>query len=108
LNRFDNIVEFNSLGKEHILYIVDLMINELQESLNEQNIELCISNEAKEKLAELGYHPAFGARPLRRVIQEQLEDQIADFILEQPDVKNLNVVVKDNLLTVISNLITVK
>jgi ATP-dependent Clp protease ATP-binding subunit ClpE len=108
LNRFDNIVEFNSLGKEHILSIVDLMINELQELLTEQNIELTISNEAKEKLAELGYHPAFGARPLRRVIQVQLEDQIADIILEEPDVKNLNVVVEDNQLTVISNLITVK
>ncbi|WP_066252400.1 ATP-dependent Clp protease ATP-binding subunit [Neobacillus drentensis] len=107
LNRFDNIIEFNSLGKEHILSIVDLMINELQESLTEQNIELTVSNEAKEKLAELGYHPAFGARPLRRVIQEQLEDQIADIILEEPAVKNLNVVVEDNQLTVISNPITV-
>ena len=80
LNRFDSIIEFNSLEKEHILTIVDLMVNELQDTLKEQNIEFSITLEAKEKLAELGYHPAFGARPLRRVIQEQLEDKIADFI----------------------------
>jgi ATP-dependent Clp protease ATP-binding subunit ClpE len=108
LNRFDSIIEFNSLGKEHILYIVDLMINELQKTLTEQNIELSLSADAKEKLAMLGYHPAFGARPLRRVIQEQLEDKIADFILEQPDAKILSAVVEDNQLTVVSNVITVK
>jgi ATP-dependent Clp protease ATP-binding subunit ClpE len=107
LNRFDNIIEFNSLSKEHILYIVDLMINELQETLAEQNIKLTITKEAKEKLAELGYHPAFGARPLRRVIQEQLEDKITDFILEQPDAKYLNVNVEDHQLTVVSNVVTV-
>lgn len=108
LNRFDSIIEFNALGKEHILNIVDLMINELQETLSEQKIELTITTDAKEKLAALGYHPAFGARPLRRVIQEQLEDKIADFILEQPDAKKLNAVVEDEELTVIPNATAVK
>jgi len=108
LNRFDSIIEFNSLSKEHILYIVDLMINELQETLNEQNIKLTITKEAKEKLAILGYHPAFGARPLRRLIQEQLEDKIADFILEQPDVKNLTAIVEEDQLKVVSDLSVVK
>ncbi|MEH7501723.1 AAA family ATPase [Neobacillus drentensis] len=103
LNRFDSIIEFNALGKEHILNIVDLMINELQETLLEQKIELTITTDAKEKLAALGYHPAFGARPLRRIIQEQLEDKIADFIFEQPDAKKLNAVVEDEELTVIPN-----
>ncbi|MEH7378700.1 ATP-dependent Clp protease ATP-binding subunit [Neobacillus drentensis] len=102
LNRFDSIIEFNSLGKEHILYIVDLMISELQETLTEQKIELTITTEAKEKLAMLGYHPAFGARPLRRVIQEELEDKIADFILEEPDTKKLSAVVEENQLKVVS------
>ena len=102
LNRFDNIIEFSSLDKEHILYIVDLMINELQDTLTEQSIHLTVTTEAKEKLAVLGYHPAFGARPLRRVIQEQLEDQIADFILDQPDVKNLAVVIDDDQLKVVT------
>lgn len=108
LNRFDSIIEFNSLGKEHILYIVDLMIHELQETLTEQKIDLTITTEAKEKLAMLGYHPAFGARPLRRVIQEQLEDKIADFILEEPNVKNLMAIVEEDELKVVSHVAAVK
>lgn len=108
LNRFDSIIEFNSLGKEHILNIVDLLINELQATLTEQQIELTITQEAKEKLAVLGYHPAFGARPLRRVIQEELEDKIADFILDQPDAKKLTAVVEDNQFKVVSNITSVK
>ncbi|PGY10965.1 ATP-dependent Clp protease ATP-binding subunit ClpE [Bacillus sp. OV166] len=108
LNRFDSIIEFNSLGKEHILYIVDLMISELQVTLTEQKIELTITTEAKEKLAMLGYHPAFGARPLRRVIQEELEDKIADFILEEPDTKKLSAVVEENQLKVVSKVTSLK
>ncbi|MFJ5713508.1 AAA family ATPase [Neobacillus sp. NPDC093127] len=109
LNRFDSIIEFNSLAKDHILYIVDLMLADLYETLAEQNIELTITADAKEKLAELGYHPAFGARPLRRVIQEQLEDKIADFILDQPDTKKLAAIVEDGELKVVSEIaVTVK
>jgi ATP-dependent Clp protease ATP-binding subunit ClpE len=95
LNRFDSIIEFKSLEKEHLLHIVDLLLDELHETLKEQDIEMVISHETKEKLAELGYHPAFGARPLRRVIQEKIEDQIADFILDMPEVKKLNVSIVD-------------
>ncbi len=99
LNRFDSIIEFNSLDQQDILTIVDLMIDELKETLKEQNMELSITIEVKEKLAQLGYHPAFGARPLRRVIQEQLEDKIADFILEQPDANHITAVLeKDGIL----------
>ncbi|MBS4212046.1 MULTISPECIES: ATP-dependent Clp protease ATP-binding subunit [Neobacillus] len=101
LNRFDSIIEFTSLDKEHILSIVDLMASELQETLKEQNIELTISVEVKGKLAELGYHPAFGARPLRRAIQEQLEDKITDFILDQPDAKQLAAILEDGQIKVI-------
>lgn len=100
LNRFDSIIEFHSLEKDHILEIVDLMFGELQETLKEQEIEISITQEAKEKLAELGYHPAFGARPLRRVIQEQLEDKIADFILEQPDVNKLAAIFEEDHIAV--------
>jgi ATP-dependent Clp protease ATP-binding subunit ClpE len=99
LNRFDNIIEFKSLEKEHLLQIVDLMLEELIQSLKEQNVTLSISAEAKEKLAELGYHPAFGARPLRRVIQEQLEDKIADVLLDHPDRKHLEVQLINNEIT---------
>ncbi|WP_066317737.1 ATP-dependent Clp protease ATP-binding subunit [Bacillus sp. FJAT-29814] len=107
LNRFDSIIEFNSLDKDHILTIVNLMINELQDTLAEQNIELTIEKKAKDKLAELGYHPAFGARPLRRVIQEQLEDKITDFILEQPEAKKLTAAIVDGELKVIPETVAV-
>jgi ATP-dependent Clp protease ATP-binding subunit ClpE len=102
LNRFDNIIEFSSLNKDHILYIVDLMVEELCQTLSEQEMELTITQEAKEKLSELGYHPAFGARPLRRTIQEQLEDKIADFILEEPEAKKLAVILDDHELKIVS------
>ncbi|MBT2654150.1 ATP-dependent Clp protease ATP-binding subunit [Bacillus sp. ISL-18] len=106
LNRFDSIIEFNALDKEHILSIVELMVQDLQETLTEQNIEFSITKETKEKLAELGYHPAFGARPLRRVIQEQLEDKIADFILEEPDAKKLVAVLENGELMVVSETVS--
>ncbi|MCM2533579.1 ATP-dependent Clp protease ATP-binding subunit [Neobacillus pocheonensis] len=100
LNRFDSIIEFNTLKKENLMHIVDLLISELQDALLEQNIELIISSETKEKLAELGYHPVFGARPLRRVIQEQLEDRIADFILEKQNIRKLKADIKDGEIIV--------
>ncbi|MBB5323910.1 ATP-dependent Clp protease ATP-binding subunit ClpE [Anoxybacillus tepidamans] len=91
LNRFDAIIEFKPLEKDHMLQIVDLMLDELKATLKEQQIEVEISQEAKEKLAELGYHPAFGARPLRRVIQEHIEDQIADVLLDETDVSAIHI-----------------
>lgn len=100
LNRFDSIIEFKSLEKESLLQIVDLMLAELKNTLKEQNISIEVSNEVKEKLAELGFHPAFGARPLRRSIQEQLEDSIADFILEKPDENELNAVIENDTITI--------
>ncbi|NEU30963.1 AAA domain-containing protein [bacterium LRH843] len=100
LNRFDAIIEFNQLEKDSLLKIVDLMLNELQTKLADQNITITVSQEAKEKLAELGYNPAFGARPLRRVIEEQLEDRLTDLILDHGDVKHVEVVVKENQIVV--------
>ncbi|WP_453990319.1 AAA family ATPase [Bacillus nitroreducens] len=100
LNRFDAIIEFKQLDKEHLLQIVDLMLHELETVLKEQEVTLTVDDTAKQKLAELGYHPAFGARPLRRVIQEQLEDQITDILLENENQTNLNVTVEDNKIVV--------
>lgn len=82
LNRFDAIIEFKPLEKAHLLQIVDLMLDDVKTAMREQGIELKVTEAAKEKLAELGYHPAFGARPLRRVIQEHVEDNIADCLLD--------------------------
>ena len=82
LNRFDCIIEFKALEKQQLIQIVDLMLDELNEKLQEQQISFTLTDDVKNKLVELGYHPEFGARPLRRVIQEQLEDKIADYILD--------------------------
>ncbi len=82
MNRFDAIIEFKPLEKAHLLEIVDLMLADVKAAMREQGIELEVTEAAKEKLAELGYHPAFGARPLRRVIQEHVEDNIADCLLD--------------------------
>ncbi|WP_148358057.1 ATP-dependent Clp protease ATP-binding subunit [Peribacillus simplex] len=101
LNRFDSIIEFSALKKEDLLQIVDIMISELDETLSAQELTLVVTDEAKQKLIELGYHPTFGARPLRRVIQEQLEDGITDFIFEQPEVKNFTAIVEDNHMKII-------
>ena len=96
LNRFDAIVEFNSLSKENLLGIVDIMLDEINESMADHNIEIHIDQNAKEKLVDLGYNPEMGARPLRRVIEEQIEDKIAEFYLENPDVGEISVTVNDD------------
>ena len=101
LNRFDSIIEFSVLQKEDLLQIIQLMLQDLYKTLHDQNLSLGVSNEAKEKLAELGYNPTFGARPLRRVIQEQLEDGIADFIFEQQEVKNFKAIVENDQLKIV-------
>lgn len=100
LNRLDAIVEFKPLEKAHMLQIVDLMLAELQRTLAEQHVTMTISDKAKEKLAELGYHPTFGARPLRRVIQEHVEDQIADVLLDEHDVRTIHIDVEDDRIVV--------
>lgn len=96
LNRFDAIVEFNSLSKENLLSIVDIMLKEINQSMAEHGIEIDIDDAAKEQLVEIGYNPDMGARPLRRVIEEQIEDKIAEFYLENPDVGGISVTVDDN------------
>lgn len=96
LNRFDSIIEFKSLEKNHLLEIVELMLSELNDMLKGQEITLSVSQEVKEALVEKGYNPTFGARPLRRVIQEQLEDKITDIIIDDPSAKALMAVMENN------------
>ncbi len=81
LNRLDGIVVFHSLTQEHILQIVDLMLAQVGEQLKEKDIGLEATLEAKELLAENGYDPLFGARPLRRVIQTMVEDPLSEKLL---------------------------
>jgi ATP-dependent Clp protease ATP-binding subunit ClpE len=100
LNRFDAIVSFASLGAEHLIKIVDKMLIEIEQNLLEQNIAVTVTDEAKKKLSELGYHPAFGARPLRRIIQQHVEDAITDLILDSDHVSRIQVDQKDDVITV--------
>ncbi|EPD07114.1 Clp protease/DnaK/DnaJ chaperone ATP-binding subunit, partial [Lacticaseibacillus paracasei subsp. paracasei Lpp48] len=82
LNRFDDIVEFKSLSKDDLLKIVSLMIQDTNNNIKDQGLTIHVTDPVKEKLVNLGYNPAMGARPLRRVIQEQIEDRVADFYLD--------------------------
>ncbi|MBG9545963.1 AAA family ATPase [Cytobacillus firmus] len=100
LNRFDGIIEFKALEKEHLLEIVDIMLNDLQKTLNDQELELTVTQKVKEKLAEDGYHPDFGARPLRRIIQDELEDKIADFIIDHGGNSHLQAELENGLIVI--------
>ena len=81
LNRIDGTVVFHALSKEQIRQIVDLMLSEVAKSLDEKNIRLEITDAAREFLGEKGYDPTFGARPLRRVIQNEVEDKLSEALL---------------------------
>ncbi|MWV46060.1 AAA domain-containing protein [Paenibacillus sp. HJL G12] len=100
LNRFDAIIPFASLKEEVLVQIVDHMLDEIVSTLGEQGITLSVTDEAKKKLSELGYNPAFGARPLRRVIQQYVEDGITDLVLDDENVSHINVDVQDNAIQV--------
>lgn len=89
LNRFDDIVQFNALTKEDLMKIVNLMIDDVNGMLKEKDLHITVPDDVDEKLVDLGYDPKMGARPLRRVIQEQIEDRIADYVLDHGDVHNL-------------------
>lgn len=89
LNRFDDIVQFNALTNEDLIKIVNLMIDDVNGMLKEKDLHITVPDDVDEKLVDLGYDPKMGARPLRRVIQEQIEDRIADYVLDHGDVHNL-------------------
>lgn len=91
LNRFDAIVAFNELTEDNLLEIVDLMLLDLQEAIEENEIDITISQEAKQALVKLGYDKRFGARPLRRVIQDKIEDPLTDLLLEEEHVGKVTV-----------------
>ena len=92
MNRFDGIIEFKALSKENLLQIVDLMLDDVNKRLSRNNIHLDVTDKVKEKLVDLGYDPKMGARPLRRTIQDYIEDAITDYYLENPSEKELKAV----------------
>lgn len=100
LNRFDSIITFNALEQDDLVKIVDLMLDELIEQLKTQSYQLTVTVEAKQLLAEKGYNPDFGARPLRRVIQETVEDGITDLLLDEVDINEIHVDVVNDEITV--------
>ncbi|MDO4680163.1 MAG: AAA family ATPase [Aerococcus sp.] len=85
LNRFDAIVEFQPLTKEELISIVDLMLHSMNHMLKGQEITIGVTHSVKDQLVTLGYDPKLGARPLRRIIQDQIENQVADVYLQNPD-----------------------
>ena len=89
LNRFNGIVEFSHLTKQDLSQIVDLMLADVQKTLAKKSIKLEVTKAAKDWLMEQGYDEAMGARPLRRVIEQQILDNVTDFYLDHLDVKNL-------------------
>lgn len=100
LNRFDGIVEFNALTKEDLGKIVGLMIDDVNKMLADRDLYIHVTGPVQDKLVELGYDPTMGARPLRRVIQEQIEDRIADFVIDNPKIKNLNAKIVDGEIVI--------
>ena len=92
MNRFDGIIEFKALSKDNLLQIVELMLADVNKRLSSNNIHLDVTDKVKEKLVELGYDPKMGARPLRRTIQDYIEDAITDYYLENPSEKDLKAV----------------
>ena len=103
LNRLDDIVEFNSLDKKDLIKIVDLMLANTNNMVKDQGLHIEVTPEAKELLVEKGYDPSMGARPLRRTIQEEIEDKVADYKLDNPAAKDLKADVVDNAIVISEN-----
>ena len=96
MNRFDGIIEFQALSKDNLLQIVNLMLDDVNQRLATNDIHLDVTEKVKEKLVDLGYDPKMGARPLRRTIQDHIEDAITDFYLENPSEKDLKAIMTSN------------
>ena len=96
MNRFDGIIEFKPLSKDNLMQIVNLMLDDVNQRLATNDIYLDVTEKVKEKLVDLGYDPKMGARPLRRTIQDHIEDAITDFYLENPSEKDLKAIMTSN------------
>ena len=100
LNRFNAVIEFSHLTKEDLKEIVDLMLDEVNKTLAKKGLDLVVTDAAKNYLIEQGYDEAMGARPLRRVIEQQIRDKVTDFYLDNVDVKHLLADMKDGELVI--------
>ena len=100
LNRFNAVIEFNQLSKEDLKKIVDLMLDQVNKTLAKKDITLDVTDAAKELLMEQGYDKTMGARPLRRVVESEIRDNVTDFYLDNIDVKHLIADVKDGHIVI--------
>ena len=100
LNRFNAVIEFNQLKKEDLKQIVDLMLDQVNKTLAKKEITLDVTEAAKELLMEQGYDKTMGARPLRRVIESEIRDNVTDFYLDHIDAKHLLADIKDGHIVI--------
>ena len=100
LNRFNGVIEFNHLSKDDLKKIVDLMLAQVNKTLAKKGITLDVTEEAKGLLMEQGYDKSMGARPLRRVVETEIRDNVTDFYLDNIDVKHLLADVKDGHIVI--------
>ena len=100
LNRFNAVIEFSYLSKEDLSKIVDLMLVEVNKTLSKKDIDLAVSEAAKEYMTEEGYDEVMGVRPLRRVVEQQIRDKVTDFHLDHLDAKHLEADMEDGVLVI--------
>ena len=100
LNRFNAVIEFSYLSKEDLSKIVDLMLVEVNKTLSKKDIDLAVSEAAKEYMTEEGYDEVMGVRPLRRVVEQQIRDKVTDFHLDNLDAKHLEADMEDGVLVI--------
>ena len=100
LNRFNAVIEFSHLSKENLSKIVDLMLVDVNKTLSKKEIDLAVSEAAKEYMTEEGYDDVMGVRPLRRVVEQQIRDKVTDFHLDNLDAKHLEADMEDGVLVI--------
>ena len=100
LNRFNAVIEFSHLSKEDLSKIVDLMLVDVNKTLSKKEIDLAVSDAAKEYMTEEGYDEVMGVRPLRRVVEQQIRDKVTDFHLDNLDAKHLEADMEDGVLVI--------
>ncbi len=100
LNRFNAVIEFSQLTKEDLSKIVDLMLAEVNQTLAKKDIDLVVSQAAKDYITEEGYDEVMGVRPLRRVVEQEIRDKVTDFHLDHLDAKHLEADMKDGVLVI--------
>ena len=103
LNRFNAVIEFSHLSKEDLSKIVDLMLVEVNKTLAKKDIDLVVSDAAKEYMTEEGYDEVMGVRPLRRVVEQQIRDKVTDFHLDHLEAKHLLADMEDGELVIKEN-----